>query len=206
MPRARLKIKSNEALVSLSERHTDAEFLVLGGWPTDEKLRVLVQTSGVDIAALEQTLSAIPTLTDIEFRQRTDERVLFEVSTPTPASHGAMAESGVVPSFPLRLEDGWFIGTLTASQEQLSAFRDELDVADIDYQLIRISKNEEASDTLTPRQQEVIELAVQHGYYESPRRCTLTDLADLLDVNKSVVSRILQRAEGHIITAYYSSS
>jgi len=206
MPRARLKIKSNEALVSLSERHTDAEFLVLGGWPTDEKLRVLVQTSGVDIAALEQTLSAIPTLTDIEFRQRTDERVLFEVSTPTPASHGAMAESGVVPSFPLRLEDGWFIGTLTASQEQLSAFRDELDVADIDYQLIRISKNEEASDTLTPRQQEVIELAVQHGYYESPRRCTLTGLADLLDVNKSVVSRILQRAEGHIITAYYSSS
>ena len=180
--------------------------MVLGGWPTDEKLRVLVQTSGVDIAALEQTLSAIPTLTDIEFRQRTDERVLFEVSTPTPASHGAMAESGVVPSFPLRLEDGWFIGTLTASQEQLSAFRDELDVADIDYQLIRISKNEEASDTLTPRQQEVIELAVQHGYYESPRRCTLTDLADLLDVNKSVVSRILQRAEGHIITAYYSSS
>ena len=206
MPRARLKIKSNEALVSLSERHTDAEFLVLGGWPTDEKLRVLVQTSGVDIAALEQTLSAIPTLTDIEFRQRTDERVLFEVSTPTPASHGAMFEFGVVPSFPLRLEDGWFIGTLTASQEQLSAFRDELDVADIDYQLIRISKNEEASDTLTPRQQEVIELAVQHGYYESPRRCTLTDLADLLDVNKSVVSRILQRAEGHIITAYYSSS
>jgi len=206
MPRARLKIKSNEALVSLSERHTDAEFLVLGGWPTDEKLRVLVQTSGVDIAALEQTLSAIPTLTDVEFRQGTDERVLFEVSTPTPASHGAMAESGVVPSFPLRLEDGWFIDTLTASQEQLSAFRDELDVADIDYQLIRISKNEEASDTLTPRQQEVIELAVQHGYYESPRRCTLTDLADLLDVNKSVVSRILQRAEGHIITAYYSSS
>jgi predicted DNA binding protein len=206
MARARLKIKSNEALVSLSERHPDAKFLILGGWPTDEKRRVLVQTSGVDIAVLEQTLAAIPTLTEIEFRQRTDERVLFEASTPTPAPHGAMAESGVVPSFPLRVEDGWFIGTLAASHEQLSAFRDELDVADIDYQLIRISENEEASDMLTPRQQEVIELAVQHGYYESPRRCTLTDLADLLDVNKSVVSRILQRAEGHIITAYYSSS
>jgi predicted DNA binding protein len=206
MARASLKIKSNEALVSLSERHPDAKFLILGGWPNDEKLRVLVQTSGVDIAVLEQTLAAIPTLRDIEFRQRTDEQVLFEVSTPTPAPHGAMAESGVVPSFPLRVEDGWFIGTLTASHEQLSPFRDELDVADIDYQLIRISENVETSEMLTPRQQEVIELAVQHGYYESPRRCTLTDLADLLDVNKFVVSRILQRAEGQIITAYYSSS
>ena len=206
MPQARLKIKSNEALARLSERHPDAEFLVIGGWPNGKKLRVLVRTSGVDIAALEPTLSAIPTLTDIEFRQRTDERILFEVSTPTPAPHGAMADSGVVPSFPLRLEGGWFIGTLTASHDQLSTFRAELERGDIDYQLIRLSGNESASDALTPRQQEVIELAVEHGYYESPRRCTLTDLADLLDVNKSVVSRILQRAEGHIITAYYSSS
>jgi predicted DNA binding protein len=31
------------------------------------------------------------------------------------------------------------------------------------------------------------------------------DLADVLDVNKSVVCRILQRAEGHIITAYYAT-
>lgn len=78
MPRARLKIRSNEALIDLSDRHPDTEFLLLGGWPADETLRVLIQTSGVDVPALEQTLSAVPTLTDIGFRQRTDERILFE--------------------------------------------------------------------------------------------------------------------------------
>jgi len=205
MPQATLKIKSNEALVSLSERHPETEFRVLGAWPTDGKLRVLVETSPIVLPVLKETLSAIPSLTDVEIRRSTDETTLFEISTPTPPPHGAMADSGIVPSFPLRLENGWFVGELTTSQEQLSAFRDELDAGGIEYDLVQISGMDEAGDALTARQQEVVELAVEHGYYDSPRRCTLSDLADRLDVNKSVVSRILQRAEGHIITAYCSS-
>ncbi|GAA0257008.1 helix-turn-helix domain-containing protein [Haladaptatus pallidirubidus] len=204
MPQATLKLKSNEALVALSERHPKTEFVVLGGWPTAGKLRVLIETSTISLPSLQKTLSALPRLTDVEIRHAADETVLFEVSTPTPAPHGAMAESGIVPSFPLRLENGWFVGDLTASQERLTAFRDELDAAEIEYQLIQISGRDGMSDELTARQQEVVELAIKHGYYESPRRCTLTDLAELLDVNKSVVSRILQRVEGHIITTYYS--
>jgi hypothetical protein len=205
MPQATLKIKSNKALVALSERHPETEFNVLGAWPTDGKLRVLVETSTIALSSLEESLSGISTLIDVEIRHAGDETILFEVSTPRPPPHGAMADSGIVPSFPLRLENGWFVGSITASQAQLSAFRDELDAGGIEYQLVEISGIDEAGDALTARQQEVIELAVEHGYYESPRRCTLKDLADRLEVNKSVISRILQRAEGHIITAYCSS-
>lgn len=205
MPYATLRLKSNEALIALSERHPDAEFMVRGAWPTDGKLRVLIETSTVAVPSLEKTLSAVPALTDAEIRYEAEETLLFEVSTPTPAPHGAMADSGVVPSYPLHLKDGWFVGELTASQEQLSAFRDELDTAGIEYQLVSVSETEPSANMLTARQQEVVELAIEHGYYESPRQCTLTDLAETLDVNKSVVSRILQRAEGHIITAYYAS-
>ena len=205
MPQATLKIKSNEALVTLSEQYAKTEFNVLGAWPTDGKLRVLVETSTIGLPSLKEALSTIPMLTDVEIRHSTAERILFEVSTPTPPPHGAMADSGIVPSFPLRLENGWFVGDITASREQLSAFRDELDAGEIEYQLVQISGIDGAGDALTNRQRDVVELAVEHGYYDSPRRCTLSDLADRLDVNKSVVSRILQRAEGHIITAYCSS-
>ena len=205
MPQATLKIKSNEALVTLSEQYAKTEFSVLGAWPTDGKLRVLVETSTIGLPSLKEALSTIPMLTDVEIRHSTAERILFEVSTPTPPPHGAMADSGIVPSFPLRLENGWFVGDITASREQLSAFRDELDAGEIEYHLVQISGIDGAGDALTNRQRDVVELAVEHGYYDSPRRCTLSDLADRLDVNKSVVSRILQRAEGHIITAYCSS-
>lgn len=117
MPQATLKIKSNKALVALSEQYPETEFNVLGAWPTDGKLRVLVETSTIGVPSLDEALSAIPTLTDVEIRQSTAERILFEVSTPTPPLHGAMADSGVIPSFPLRLENGWFVGDITTSRE-----------------------------------------------------------------------------------------
>ncbi len=47
----------------------------------------------------------------------------------TPEPHGAMADSGIVPSFPLYLKGGWFVGDLVASQGHLSTFRDELNSA-----------------------------------------------------------------------------
>jgi hypothetical protein len=152
MPHATLKLRSNEALTVLSERHPDAEFVVRGAWPTDGKLRVLIETSTVAVPPLETTLSAVLALTDAEIRYEAEERLLFEVSTPTPAPQGAMADSGVVPSYPLHLEDGWFVGELTASQEQLSAFRDELDTAGIEYRLVSVSETEPSADMFTSYQ------------------------------------------------------
>lgn len=205
MPRATLKIKSNEALVTLSEVHPETEFEVLGAWPTDGNLRVLVETATIGLSTLEETLSAISSLTDVEVRRAAERSILFEVNTPTPAPHGVMAESGIVPSFPLHLEGGWFTGDLTAPQERLTGFRDELEATGIEYELVQVSPTDGERDVLTERQREVVGLAVEHGYYESPRRCTLTELASILDVHKSAVSRVLHRAESRIVTAYWSS-
>lgn len=205
MPRATLKIRSNEALVALSDAHPDARFDVLGAWPTDERLRVLVETSAVEATTLQETLAALDTVTDIEIRHSDDRGVLFEATTPSPEPHGAMAESGVVPSFPLRLEGGWFVGDLTASRSQLSAFRDELEAAGIEYRLVRVSDTAPQPELLTDRQEEVVELALDLGYYDTPRSCTLTELAARLEVNKSVASRILHRAEGRLVRAHCSS-
>lgn len=205
MPRATLKIKSNEALVTLSESHPASSFEVLGAWPTDGKLRVLVETSTLKLSSLETTLAAIPTLTDVDIRHSSERSILFEVTTPSPLPHGAMADSGIVPSFPLHLEDGWFVGDLTATQDRLSTFRDELAATGIEHELIQVTPTDGKQDILTGRQREIVGLAVEHGYYEVPRRCTLTELATMLDVNKSVVSRVLHRAESRIVIAYWSS-
>ncbi|AHG02020.1 hypothetical protein HALLA_01590 (plasmid) [Halostagnicola larsenii XH-48] len=205
MPRATLKAKSNDGLVALSEAFPDAVFDVLGAWPDEEGLRLLVETDALGVDPLIETLDAISAVTGFEIRHGGSDRVLFEVTTTTPEPHGAMTDSGIVPSFPLHLEDGWLVGDLVASQDQLSAFRDELDSAGIEYLITQVSATPAESPLLTDRQREVVDVALKHGYYDSPRDCTLTTLAEHLDVNKSAVSRVLHRAEGKIITAYRSA-
>ena len=202
MPRATLKAKSNDGLVALSKAHPDTVFEVLGAWPDGEELRMLVETDALGGDPLLETLGAISAVTGSNVRHAGSDRVLFEITTTTPEPHGAMVDSGIVPSFPLHLEDGWLVGDLVASQNQLSAFRDELDSAGIEYRITQVSAAPAESPLLTDRQREVVDVALKHGYYDSPRDCTLTMLAEHLDVNKSAVSRVLHRAEGKIIHAY----
>ncbi|MFB6176769.1 MAG: helix-turn-helix domain-containing protein [Halobaculum sp.] len=41
-----------------------------------------------------------------------------------------------------------------------------------------------------------------HGYYETPRECTVTELSDRLDVARSTLQYRLQRAESQLLAAF----
>lgn len=205
MPQARLKTRSNDGLVALSNAHAEVRFDVLGAWPDGDTLQLLIETRMIEREPLEETLTVLREIHDFEFRHSDAARILFEVTTSLPEPHGAMAGSGVVPSFPLHVEGGWLVGDLVVSRDQLSSFRDELEAAEIEFEITSITVTPEETDLLTTRQREVVDAALEDGYYEMPRECSLTDLAERFGVNKSVVSRVLHRAEGRIVAAYRSS-
>ena len=51
---------------------------------------------------------------------------------------------------------------------------------------------------LTDRQQELLELAINEGYYEMPRRATLSDLADQANVTAGTIGEHLRKIETKI--------
>lgn len=56
---------------------------------------------------------------------------------------------------------------------------------------------------LTDRQEEVIGLAYRLGYFEFPKRISLTALAKKLGVAKSTLSEILRAGEAKVLHAYF---
>lgn len=95
---------------------------------------------------------------------------------------------------------------MTASQEQLSTYTNELAAADIPYQILLLSQSHESSELLTDRQWQFITEAVERGYYDTPRGCTLDELAETFDINKSSSSRLLRRAENRIIKEFIAEA
>ncbi len=81
-----------------------------------------------------------------------------------------------------------------------------MDAADIPYQIQSITQSYDPSELLTDRQQELITKAVEKGYYDTPRDCTLTELAEEFDVNPSAASGVLHRAEETIIKEFIEKS
>ncbi len=56
---------------------------------------------------------------------------------------------------------------------------------------------------LTPRQEEVMRMAIAMGYYNDPRSCTLEDLAQAFGISKAAVHKRIQMAENAIIRGHF---
>jgi predicted DNA binding protein len=55
---------------------------------------------------------------------------------------------------------------------------------------------------LTDRQQEVLEIARERGYYEIPRRTSVREIADALGCSKSTAANHLRKAESRLVNLY----
>ncbi|ADD06664.1 HTH-10 family transcription regulator [Natrialba magadii ATCC 43099] len=62
------------------------------------------------------------------------------------------------------------------------------------------------ADSLPTEQREALQAAVDRGYYETPRRIDLSELAEELDVPRSTLSYRLRRAEATLATTFVSEA
>jgi predicted DNA binding protein len=58
-------------------------------------------------------------------------------------------------------------------------------------------------DSLTRKQEEVIRLALDMGYFENPRKVKLTDLAKICGIATSTLTDILRRGERNVLREHF---
>jgi len=206
MPRATLVIQMPEAvwIGDLSRRYPDARFRILAAMPTGEEEAGagLVEVRTPDLDAVLTDLAAYDAITAVSTLQHHDERALVQFETTMPLLLLPVQSSGVPLEMPFDIVDGEATWEITAPSERISALGDQLRAFGIPFSVEAIQQEFESDQVLTDRQRRVVAAAVERGYYETPRRCSLTELAESLDIAKSTCSEILHRAEGAIITRF----
>jgi predicted DNA binding protein len=107
---------------------------------------------------------------------------------------------GVIPHTPFEVRDGWVDWTIACAQGKVRALIAGFDEEEIPYRLV--STRGVSSRMLTQRQRLVFDVATREGFYDVPRRISLTALAAKLNVAKSTLSAQLQRIESTVIHAF----
>ena len=72
----------------------------------------------------------------------------------------------------------------------------------IEVKVIKVVKVKQGS-IITARQEQIVKIALEAGFYDFPRRITLRKLAEKLNISPSTLSEILRRAERNIIETYF---
>lgn len=203
MPKVRMKVEASGSLAELSKDHPDATFRILTSLSTDAGHMTLVEVEGLDSETVGEFLKNDPDVLTCDVLHTDDQKAVIQfLQASEPAAGRAGRESGNPPPYPLVLRNGWIHAESTTTHDRLSKFREQLDNVGLKYELLSVTQSQDPTELLTDRQREFMTEALKRGYYDSPRRCSLTDLADALSVNKATASGILHRGEGAIIKEF----
>ena len=201
MPRARFRFEVEGGVGAVSSDRPDTEFRIVAHLPTETGLLIILDIQSADNTAVNQILAEEESLqSGYEILHSDSMRTVLRYELPfVPPPHRAIFESGNFVPLPLSIRNGWAIANLTTSQERLSQLKDAFESAGVTYEVDSIKPSTDPTALLTDRQREFVLKAVEQGYYESPRQCTLTDLAAMLGVSKGAASGTLHRAERRIV-------
>ena len=198
MPRVRLKVGPMPDMAAIADEFPNTVIRFLSNYPSEKGVTSVleIQTDHPD-AFVEETRNWFTSSTTILHRD--DETVVLMLEGQPPNGYFVSEDIEYHPTNPVVARDGYLFIEFVMPESKMAAMWDSLDDRNVEYEILSITDGYNVLDSLTARQREILTAAIKNGYYDNPRECTLTDLADELDVNKSVISGVLHRAEGEII-------
>lgn len=69
----------------------------------------------------------------------------------------------------------------------------------VKVEVVRISSLEDQS-ALTARQEQILQIALEKGYFDFPKRAHIRELAKLLDISTATLAEILRRGQKRVLT------
>ena len=171
----------------------------------DGPSQVIVWITADDFTAVECAIDDNEAVTDPTVLVDFDDRRLYRVDL-TDYGHQSLLlpklfEVGGVLKEGIGTNEGWWMQARfpnRAAFEHVYEFCQERDMA---FEFKRLFEQESgnlgrgsAVSMLSEEQQEALVIAWKHGFFEVPRKTTLVELADELDISDSAVSQRLRRA------------
>ncbi len=162
----------------------------------------LALVSGADLDPVLSDIEAHDSILEMEVIGRTENEATIEFTTDHPLLLFSSQASGAAIEMPVKIVNGIAEAEVTGSRERLSSLCDHLEALGLEFNVVYVQEYSEPGGMLSGRQRELLCAAVERGYYDTPRSCTLTELAEDFDIAKSTCSEVLHRAEGQVVKQY----
>lgn len=204
MPRAKLTLTVPDGvwIGELTRDHPETTVRVLAALSDDESGVGLAEVVSPALPTVLTEMSEYDEVTQFDLMQREDDEALVQFATTMPLLLFPARDSGIPLEMPFEIVDGKAVWEVTAPQDRLSALGEQLEMFDIAFTVDYIQQHVTDEPLLTERQRRLVIEATEAGYYDTPRECSLTDVAERLDIAKSTASETLHRAEEKVVKQY----
>ncbi len=204
MAQARLLVQLPDGpwVSEVSREHPDARFQVLTATPGDGAGFALVRITAPDVDAILDAMHAHETLAEVSVMASDEGMVTVQIEAGAPLLLIAAQQSGIPIEMPVEIENGVARIDVTGEHERVAEFGNQLRAMGLEFDVEYVQQRVNPGGSLTDRQRELLFSAVELGYYDVPRECTLTELAEHVGIAKSTCSETLQRVERTIVREF----
>ncbi|SFB98798.1 HTH DNA binding domain-containing protein [Halobiforma haloterrestris] len=186
----------------ISTEFPAATFRVLAAVPGTDSGFALVRVTGPEVPDVVDAMNDHSQITELTLAQWSENEATIHFETTAPLLMFSSQESGMPIELPVEIQDGEATIEVTGSRDRLAELAEQLEHFGLQYRIENVRERLHESQLLSERQLEVVAAAVKRGYYDTPRECSLTELAEHLDIAKSTCSETLHRAEEAIIKRF----
>jgi predicted DNA binding protein len=199
MPRVRLKVGPMPDMEAVAEAFPETVIRFLANYPTDKGVCSVLEIRTDDPDRFIHEALAHWEADTIEIMHRDEDTIVVTFEGEPPEGYFVSEDIEYHPTTPVVARDGYLFIEFVMPESKMAVLWESLDERNVNYEILSITEGYNVLDSLTARQREILSVAIKRGYYDNPRGCSLTELAEELGVNKSVISGVLHRAEGEII-------
>lgn len=172
--------------------------------PHDRYIIPYFWVRGAHAEDIEMAFEPHAGVVDVELIDHVDDEYLMRVEWESDyfGVLSALSKANVTVLTGVGTEDGWHFEVRGESREAISDFRSICQEQNIEIKITAVHSLlavQGDSYELTDAQREALVLAYERGYFDSPRKTSLEELADELDITQQSLSSRLKRGHRRLI-------
>lgn len=200
LARVKIKFPDNLWISQIFNIYKDLQMEISHFLPYDMEKSIgnaLIEIKHYKINDIIEEIKNHPSVLEFSLLEKEEHRVKFNVKTKDPYLLYGVIKCGVLVNFPVNVRDGYAYWRLIATRERIDELLTLFDKKHINYELLRIGNAPyEITDEkykLSLEESEILEQALNSGFFEVPRKISLEELANQLGKSKSALSVMLRK-------------
>lgn len=199
---ARIKIKFPDALwiSDIFRKFPDIKMEILNFLPYDLEKSIgnsIIEIIYHDVNSLINEIKNHASVFEFSVIEQEDNRIKINVKTKDPYLLYGVIKHGILVDFPVKVRDGNAYWRLISTRDRIDKLLTLFEHKNIAFTLLRIGKApynlDDERARLSLEESNVLNKAIELGFFEVPRNISLESLANELGKSKSALSVMLRK-------------
>ncbi len=198
-------LPEKQCLYTISKKYPDLLFKNISMLPLPEEMgNTLIEVGGVKVSHLLNDLKGNPNIVDQKIVYEAPDQTLVNIKVEDPLILKFMSAHQVIPDYPLVIQNGRGTLHLIGERKNIDALLSDMERKGVSVQVKSIGASE-PRDILTGKQKDLLVKTLKKGFFEVPRKVSLSDLAAEFDVSPAALSEMVRRLSKRLAEHYISS-